>query len=129
MLTTDGHNPKLQIMDNEACDILNNTLLKKNVPYQLVPPHIHRRNAAKRSIQTFKDHCIAGLWSTDPKYPSQEWDRLILQATMTLNMLRTSHTIPELSAYAAIFGIHDFNRLPLAPPGTKVIVHEKADNH
>ena len=26
------------------------------------------------------------------------------------------------------FGIHDFNRCPLAPPNTKVIVHEKTDN-
>ena len=44
---------------------------------------------------------------------------------MTLNMLGNFRTNPKLSAYAAIFGIHDFNRCPLAPPGTKVIVHER----
>ena len=48
---------------------------------------------------------------------------------MTLNVLRTSRTNPKLSAYAAIFGIHDFNRFPLAPPGTKLIVHENTDKH
>ena len=48
---------------------------------------------------------------------------------MTLNLLRRSRTNQKLSDYAAIFGIHDFNRCPIAPPGTKVIVHEKTDNH
>ena len=47
---------------------------------------------------------------------------------MNLNTLCTSSANPKLLAYAAIFSIHDFNRCPLAPPGTKVIVHEKTDN-
>jgi hypothetical protein len=32
-----------------------------DIKYQLVPPHIHRRNAAERAIRTFKNHFIAGL--------------------------------------------------------------------
>ena len=48
---------------------------------------------------------------------------------MNPNILWTSRTNPKLSAYVAIFGIHDFNRRPLAPPGTKVIVHDKTDDH
>ena len=48
--------------------------------------------------------------------------------TMTLFLLRTSHTNPKLSEYEAIFGIHDFNRFPLAPTGTKVIVHDNTGN-
>ena len=32
---------------------------------------------------------------------------------------------PNLSAYAYIFGNFDFNKTPLAPPGTKVAVHVK----
>ena len=47
---------------------------------------------------------------------------------MTLTLLHTSYNNPKLSAYAAIFGIPDFNRCPLAPPGTKVIVHENTYN-
>ena len=35
---------------------------------------------------------IPGLCSTDSKYPAQEWDYLLLQVTMTLNLLRTSCT-------------------------------------
>ena len=60
-LTTAGQNPKLQIMDNEAFDILKNILLKRKIHYQIFPPYIHRRNSSKRAIQTFKDHFIAGL--------------------------------------------------------------------
>ena len=82
-----------------------------------------------RKIHTdFKDHFISDLCSTNAKYPAQEWDHLLPQATMTLNLLLTSRTTPKLSAYAAIFGIHDFNRCHLSPPSTKVIFHEKTNN-
>ena len=64
-------------MYNEAFDILKKIFLKKNIPYQIIPPYIHLRNATERSIQTFKDHFIAGLCSTYPKYPDQEWYRLL----------------------------------------------------
>jgi hypothetical protein len=43
---------------------------------------------------------------------------------MTLNMLRTSRINPILLAATHIFGQHDFNRAPLAPPGTRIIAHE-----
>jgi hypothetical protein len=83
----------------------------------------------RSTIQTFKAHFISGLCSTDPKFPAIEWDRLLLpQATMTLNLLRTSRINPHLSAYATLFGIHNFNTSPLAPPGTRVVIHEKVDN-
>jgi hypothetical protein len=36
---------------------------------------------------------------------------------------------PKLSAYAQVHGAFAFNRTPLAPPGTKVLVHEKPDVH
>ena len=91
----------------------------------MVPPNIHRRNAAERAIRTFKAHFLSGLATCDPNFPISEWDRLLPQAEMTLNMLRTSRIHPKLSAYAYIAGPHDFNKNPLAPPGTKVIIHKK----
>jgi hypothetical protein len=39
-------------------------------------------------------------------------------------MLRTSRINPKLSAATHIFGQYDFNRAPLAPPGTMSIAHE-----
>ena len=35
---------------------------------------------------------------------------------------------PKLSGYAYVFGQFDFNATPLAPPGTKVLVHSKPNN-
>ena len=128
ILTTAGKYPKIHIMDNEACDLLKKTLFKQKISYQLVPQHTSLRNAAERAIQNFKYQFIASLCSNDPKYLSQEWDRLLSKAPMNLNLLRTSGTNPKISAYATIFGIHDFNRCPLEPPGTKSIVHEKTYN-
>jgi hypothetical protein len=53
------------------------------------------------------------------------WDILLPQAVITLNMLRTSRINPKLSAATHIYGQYDFNRAPMAPPGTRIIAHEK----
>ena len=42
---------------------------------------------------------------------------------MTLNILCLSRINPRLSSWAYINGIHNFNKSPLAPPVTKIIVH------
>jgi hypothetical protein len=52
------------------------------------------------------------------------WDRILPQAVITLNMLRTSRINPKLSAATHLFGKYDFNRAPLAPPGARIIAHE-----
>jgi hypothetical protein len=57
---------------------------------QLVQPHNHRVNAAECAIQTFKDAFIAALATTDSEFPLQLWDRLTLQVSDTLNLMRAS---------------------------------------
>ena len=53
--------PNIHILDNE-CSVDMKTIFKEaQVEYQLVPPHIHWRNAAERAIRTYKNHLIAGL--------------------------------------------------------------------
>eukprot|EP00957_Ditylum_brightwellii_P069106 5245830-Ditylum_brightwellii.AAC.1 len=97
---------------------------QKKALYQLVEPHNHQVNAAKRAIQTFKNHFIAGLCSTDPDFPLYLWDTLIPQAYLTLNLLQRSRTNPKLSAHAQLNGNHDFNVFPLAPPGARAVVYD-----
>ena len=92
--------------------------------FQLVPPHQHRTNAAVRAITIYKDHLIAGLSRCDPYLTLHLWNRLIPQETLTLNLLRPSRINPRLSAKAQLNGALDFNRTPLAPPGTKFLVFE-----
>jgi hypothetical protein len=53
------------------------------------------------------------------------WDRLLPQAEITLNLLRTSRLHPQLSAAAHFHGLVDYNKTAFAPPGCKIIGHEK----
>jgi hypothetical protein len=123
-LVARGLKPKLMKLDNEASKLLKTYLRQQNITFQLVPPYSHRRNSAERAIRSFKDHLIAGLCSTDKSFPMHLWDRLLPQAVITLNMLRTSRINPKLSATTHIYGQYDFNIAPKAPQGTRIIAHE-----
>jgi hypothetical protein len=90
-----------------------------------VPPRCHRRNSAERAIRTFKEHFVAGLSSVDPTFPLHLWDRLLPQAEITFNLLRTSRLHPQLSTAAHFHGLVDYNKTDFAPPGCKIIAHEK----
>lgn len=124
-LVTRGFKPKFHFMKNEAPSGIQCFLLSHDTDFQLVPPHVHRHNAAECAIQTFKDHLIAGIISTNTNFPMHLWCRLIRQAIITLNLLRTSRLHLQLSAHDHRFGIFNFNHTPLAPPGMKVIAHDK----
>jgi hypothetical protein len=122
-LVAAGLKPRLQYLDNEASTALKSFLHSSDIDFQLAPPGIHRRNAAERAIRTFKNHFIA-----DPDFPLHLWCRLLPQAIMTLNLLRSSRINPKLSAWAQVHGQFDFNRTPIAPPGIRVVVHDKPSN-
>ena len=126
-LTQAGLKPRLQRLDNECSKILKQFMHEQDVDFQLVPPGMHRRNAAERSIRTFQNHFIAGLCSVDKNFPLHLWDKLLPQAEITLNLLRASRINPNVSAYAQINGTFDFNRTPLGPPGCRVLAHDKPD--
>jgi hypothetical protein len=100
---------------------------ENGIASQLDLPHYHRRNAAERSIRTFKNHFIAGLCSTNRDFSLNLWEKLMLQCLLTLNLLGRSRINPQLSAQAHMHGAIDFNRTALAPLGTKVLIHEKPD--
>ena len=68
-LTKHGHETKIFILDNEFSTELKNTLKSRNLKFQLVPPNVHRRNAAERAIQTFKNHFLSVLATADQSYP------------------------------------------------------------
>ena len=124
LLQRNGYAPVLHILDNECSTSLKDAFKKNSVDFQRVPPHTHRRNAAERAIQTWKHHFISGLASCDPSFPLAEWDRLLPQCDITINHLRSSRRQPNLSAHACIFGTLDFNKTPMAVPGTKVLTFE-----
>lgn len=94
---------------------------------ELVPPGCHRRNAAEVAIRNFKAHFLSVLAGTADSFPMSLWDKLLPQTELTLNLLRQSNATPTVSAYAHLVGPFDYNKMPLAPMGCEVQVHEKTD--
>ena len=127
MLVKQGSPPDLHILVNECSQDLKDAFSKYKIDFQRVPPKEHRANSAERAIRTFKNHLMSILCTVDSEFPMAEWDRLLPQAVITLNLLRSSRTQPSLSAHASLFGNFDFNRTPIAPPGTRVVAHASAD--
>jgi len=119
-----GYKPKHHIMDNEASIKMKEFLRNEKVIFQLVPPHLHRVNAAERAIRTFKNHLISILCGVHPDFPLFLWCKILPQAEITLNLVRPCRYNPKLSAYEALEGSFSYNRTPLAPLGAKIIAHD-----
>ncbi|KAL7476583.1 hypothetical protein ACHAW6_002434 [Cyclotella cf. meneghiniana] len=64
------------------------TIMDNGLTYQLLPPDMHQRNLAEKSMQTFKDHFVAILSGVDDSFPMHLWDRLLPQAELMVNLLR-----------------------------------------
>ena len=58
-VTKQGHTTKMFVLDNEFSSQLKDTLTKAHLTFQLVPPHVHQRDAAERAIKTFKNHFLS----------------------------------------------------------------------
>ncbi len=115
--------PKMHLLDNKCSAKFKERIKLNNMQYQLVPPHDHRRNIAEKAIQVFKAHFIRILCGVDKAFPLHSWDRLLGQAKHTLNMLRTSRMMPLVSAYAYLWGEHNYNANPFASLGCNVEAH------
>ena len=79
--------PNTYVMDNEASKDLKDILRNADTKYQLVPPYNHKTNLSERVIQTFKGHFKVGLELLDPDLSISEWDRILEQGELTLNLL------------------------------------------
>jgi hypothetical protein len=127
MLESKGHMIRINIMDNQASQTIKKIPTKNQCKLMLVEPHNHRINAAEIAIQTFKDHFISVLATTDSNFPLQLWDRLAPQVKNTLNMLYPLRINPNMSAHEAVHGQYDWNRFSLAPPGCKAVIYESPE--
>ena len=94
---------------------------------ELVPPGCHRHNAAEVAIRNFKAHFLSVLAGVADDFPPHLWDWLLPQTEITINLIRQSNATPNVSAYAHLSGPFDYNKMPLAPLGCQVQVHEKTD--
>jgi hypothetical protein len=120
--------PKKHILDNEVLEATK-TIIKDEykMAMELVPPGCHRRNAAEVAIRNIKAHFLSVLAGAAEDFPPSLWDRLLPQTEITLNLLRQSKATPTVSAYMHLCRPFDYNKMPLAPMGCAVQVHEKTD--
>ena len=125
-----GIEPKKHVLDNEISSAMKDLIkIKYKMDYELVPPGCHRRNATEVAIRNFKAHFLSILAGVADDFPMRLWDRLLPQAEITINLLRQSNAMPTISAYAHLCGPFDYNKMPLAPMGCNIQVHEKSDTH
>ena len=95
--------PKLHVMDNACSDVVKHFITnKKEAKIQFLEAHDHHVNAAERSIQTFKNHVVAGLLTLDKCFPLQLWYILPEQAHTSLNLILTSRINPWLLTYVSL---------------------------
>ncbi|KAL7488941.1 hypothetical protein ACHAW6_014541, partial [Cyclotella cf. meneghiniana] len=128
-LQRSGIQPKKHVLDNEISITMKAHIDNKyKFLLELAPPGCHRRNAAEVAIRNFKAHFLSVLAGTSPTFPPSLWDRLLPQTEITLNLLRQSNATPTVSAYAHLSGPFDYNKMPLAPMGCEVQIHEKTDS-
>jgi hypothetical protein len=98
-LAARGLSVDLQILDNKASFAYKEAItFKWNTTLQLVPPDMHCRNWMEHAICTFKVHFLAILAGTNAAFPPYLWDLLLLQAELTLNLLRQATLNPWISA-------------------------------
>ena len=112
------------MLDNECPKSIKKHSREQKLKLGLAPTYVHRKNATEATIKIHKDHFIAGLCSVDPTFPMHLCCRLIPLATTTLNLLITERINPRILSKEILNGVFDCNRIPVAPPGAKVIVHE-----
>ena len=75
-----GFKPVYNVIGNVATNAIKTYLEREEIKVQFVTPYDHRVNAAKRAIQTFKNHTILGVCIFNEQFPSVLWCKIIKQA-------------------------------------------------
>ena len=121
-----GRKPIFQRLDNETSTALESFARGNDISIQYCAPHQHRALKAERAIRTFKNHFISTLCTVADDFPLGLWDELLPQAELCLNHLLPYPSNMSISAYAGLHGgPFDFAAHPIAPAGSKVVVHDK----
>ena len=119
----------LHILENEASTEYKCIIKSEwGVGYQLVPPHIHSRNAAELAICTFKAHFISILDGIATTFPKNFSGLLLPQTELTLNILRQPTLNTKISAWEYFQGPFDCKAAPLGYLGCPVMIHLKTPN-
>ena len=70
-----------------------------------------------------------GLAGIADDFPIHQWDNLLPQTILTLNLLQQANIAPNVLAYAYHHGNFDYDQMPIAPMGCAVQFHVKPNCH
>ena len=117
--------PKRQVLDNKTSMAYRQEIMSTGMTYQLVPPDDHRQNISKKTIQTWKYHFITVCSGVSSNFPMHMWCRLIPKSEKQLLLLRQSNVNPNVSAFAYLYGPHNYNAQPFFPISMEAKIHDK----
>jgi hypothetical protein len=69
LLEEKGYKMRLNVMDNQASNVVKKYLTTKGCQNMVVEPNNRRVKAAEQAVQTFKAHFISALATTDKDFP------------------------------------------------------------
>ena len=93
--------------------------------FQLALPDYHCRNISEKFIQTWKYHFIGVMSGTVTTFPMHILCQAIPQAERQLLLIQKSNVNPAISAYAYVYGTHEYNAEPFVPIGMETLFHNK----
>ena len=108
---------KKHILDNECSNKFKMAIQEYRIDFKLVPKNQQRRDIAEKGIQTCKLNAISVFLRFDDSCPPVLWDLMLEQINCQVNLLCMENEAPEVSVYVHLYGQHNFNRCPFAPPG------------
>ena len=76
-----------------------------------------------------KAHFLSVLAGVSNNFPPSLWNWLLPQTKITINLIWLSNATPNVLTYACLSGPFDYNKMPLAPMGCNVQVHEITNKH
>ncbi len=117
--------PKHQVLDNQASAAYKKAIGNSDMTYELVPLDDQWHNMAEKAIQTFNNHFVGILSGCAPTFSLHLWCQLLPQVEWQLILLWQSWLHTNLSAYAHVYGHHNYNKHPFVPIGMEALVHDK----
>ena len=115
-------------MENKCSSGIKWGMKKYDTGFQVFPPNMHRWNASEQAIWTWKKLFISRLYTTNLDLPIIEWDHIIFQYLITLNILHNSRVNQGLLVYSYLWSLYNFNKSPVSPLGTCMVFHDKPGN-
>ena len=124
-MKTQGIVPNHQVLENEISTAYRLEIKKTSMTYQVVPPDDYRRNSAEKAFQTLKEHFIGVISRAADSFPAHLWYQSIPQLERHLLLLQQSNVNPKISAYAHVYGPHDYNAAPFVPIVMETLLNNK----